>query len=323
MELSPESVISAILAGDQRAMAHAITAIENREPEADELLRRLFPHSGRALLAGVTGAPGAGKSTLVDRLAALLRKQEKTVGIIAVDPTSPFTGGAILGDRIRMLGHHGDAGIFIRSMATRGALGGLARATSDVATLLDAAGKQVVLVETVGVGQDEVDIVRLADVTVVLLMPGTGDDVQTFKAGLMEIADVFAINKADRPGAERVEQELKAMLSISRRADGWQTPVVKTVASEGAGVEELLAAVESYLAFLRERGLTAQKKAGHWRERLLEMLGDRMLARVVDGTLSDGALAEYAARVATRQADPYSVVEEIMAKAGIRTEPLG
>ena len=317
METSLESTITAILHGDARAMARAITVIENRDPEADELRRRLFPHSGRALLAGVTGTPGAGKSTLVDRLAAVLRRQGKTVGIITVDPTSPYTGGAILGDRIRMQGHHADAGIFIRSMATRGALGGLARAISDVATLLDAAGKQVVMVETVGVGQDEVDIVRLADVTVVLVVPGMGDDVQTFKAGLMEIADVFAINKADRPGAERVEQELKAMLSISHRADGWKPPVVKTVATEDAGVEELLAAMESYVAFLRERGLLAEKKAGHWRERLLELLRDRMLDKVLGGSLSDGDLAEYAERVAARQADPYSVVEEIMAKAGL------
>ena len=313
-----ETTVEAILAGDPRAMARAITAIENRESQAEALLRRLFPHSGRAVVVGLTGAPGAGKSTLVDRLAALLRKQQKTVGIIAVDPTSPFTGGAILGDRIRMQGHSGDAGIFIRSMATRGSLGGLARATTDVATLLDAAGKQVVMVETVGVGQDEVDIVRLADVTVVMLVPGMGDDVQTIKAGIMEIADVFAINKADRDGAERLEQELKAMLSISHRADGWQPPVVKTVATEGAGVEELLAAVEGYLVYLRDRRLLAQKKAVNWRERLLELLRDRLLARVVAGTLTDGALAEYAERIAARQTDPYSGVEEIMARAGVK-----
>ncbi len=313
-----EALVEGVLAGDPRVMARAITVIENREREADGLLRRLFPHSGRALLAGVTGAPGAGKSTLVDRLAAVLRQRGKTVGIIAVDPTSPFTGGAILGDRIRMQGHHADSGIFIRSMATRGALGGLARATSDVATLLDAAGKEVVVVETVGVGQDEVDIVRLADVTVVMVVPGMGDDVQTFKAGLMEIADVFAINKADRPGAQRMEQELKAMLSISRRADGWQPPVVKTVATDGSGVEELLAAAESYMAFLRERGLLAAKKAGHWRERLLELLRDRLLSKVLTGTLSDGALAEYAERIAARQADPYSVVEQIISNAGLK-----
>ncbi len=316
--LATDEMIQAILAGEQRALGRAITAIENREAEAAELLRRLFPYSGRALVVGVTGAPGSGKSTLVDRLAALERQRQKTVGIIAVDPTSPFTGGAILGDRIRMQGHSGDSGIFIRSMATRGSLGGLARATTDVATLLDAAGKQVVLVETVGVGQAEVEIARLADVTVVMLVPGMGDDVQTIKAGIMEIADVFVVNKADRGGAERLEQEVKAMLSISHRADGWAPPVVKTVATEGGGVEELSAAVESYLAYLRERSLLAQKKAVSWRERLLELLRDRLLSRVVEETLSDGALSEYAERIASRETDPYSVVEEIMAKAGVK-----
>lgn len=290
-------------------MARAISRIENREPDADELLRRLFPKSGHALLAGITGAPGAGKSTLVDELAALLRKKKKGVGILAVDPTSPFTGGAILGDRIRMQRHHADDGIFIRSMATRGALGGLARSTSDVATLLDAAGKDVVLVETVGVGQDEVDIVRLADVTVVVLVPGMGDDVQTIKAGIMEIADVFAINKSDRPGAQRVERELTAMLSISQRADGWKPPIVQTVATEGKGVDEMWAAAESYLAYLKEKGLLAGKKAANWRGRLVELLRDRLLERLA---LSGERLSAYGARIAAREVDPYSVVEEIL-----------
>ena len=200
-----------------RALARAISTIEDDRPESRDLLKALFPFSGRARVIGLTGAPGAGKSTLVDQLAREYRKQENTVGIIAVDPTSPYTGGAILGDRIRMQSHHADPGIYIRSMATRGCLGGLARATTDVATALDASGKDIVLIETVGVGQDEVDIVRLADVTVVILVPGMGDDVQTIKAGIMEIADIFVINKSDREGADRVEREIRAMQSLAIR----------------------------------------------------------------------------------------------------------
>ncbi len=290
-------------------MARAISLIENRGDGADRLLRQLFPHSGRALLAGITGAPGAGKSTLVDQLAVLLRAQQKQVGILAVDPSSPFTGGAILGDRIRMQRHHADDGIFIRSMATRGALGGLARATSDVSTLLDAAGKDVVLVETVGVGQDEVDVVRLADVTIVVLVPGMGDDVQTFKAGIMEIADVFVINKADRPGANRIEQEITAMLSISQRADGWRPPIVPTVATEGKGIAELWSAAESYLVYVKEKGLLAQKKAANWRGRLVDLLRDRLFERLA---LTGAILDTYGRRISDREMDPYSAVEELI-----------
>ena len=314
---TPEATVQRILAGDLRALARAITAVENGDPQADELLRQLFPHSGRALVVGITGSPGAGKSTLVDRMAAAYRRQEKTVGIIAVDPSSPFSGGAILGDRIRMQGHSSDPGIYIRSMATRGNLGGLARATADVATLLDAAGRDRVLVETVGVGQDEVDIVKLADVTVLLLVPGMGDSVQTIKAGLMEIADIFAINKADRADSDRLEQELHALLAISQRADGWVPPVLKTVATEGAGVEELLAAIERYRGFLDSAGLAEQKARQNWRQRLLALLRERLLNRVVVETLDNGLLDEYAARVAARQVDPYSVVDEVMRKAGL------
>ena len=312
-----EATVQSILSGDLRALARAITTVENGEPQADELLKQLFPHSGRALVVGITGSPGAGKSTLVDRMAAAYRRQEKTVGIIAVDPSSPFSGGAILGDRIRMQGHSSDPGIYIRSMATRGSLGGLARATVDVATLLDAAGRDIVVVETVGVGQDEVDIVKLADVTVVLLVPGMGDDVQTIKAGLMEIADIFAINKADRAGSDRLEAELHTLLAISQRADGWAPVVLKTVATEGAGVEELLATIERYREFLNGAGLAEQKGRHNWRQRLLTLLRERLLNRVVIETLDDGLLDEYAARVAARQMDPYSVVDEVLKKAGL------
>src|ERR1700726_4567107 len=225
--------IEPLRSGDVRTLARAISTVENRAPGWSDLLKALFPHSGKARVLGLTGPPGAGKSTLVDQLARFYRKENRTVGIIAVDPTSPYTGGAILGDRIRMLAHHADAGVFIRSMATRGWLGGLAAATTDMAVLLDAAGKDVVLIETVGVGQDEVEIAKLADATVVVLVPGMGDDVQAIKAGIMETADVFVINKSDQPGADRLEREIKAIQSLSTRKDGWVPPVVRAVAAEG------------------------------------------------------------------------------------------
>ena len=237
-----------ILAGDLRALSRAATQIENRSPKSAPLLKELFPHTGKATVIGITGSPGAGKSTLVDKITSELRSENKQVGIIAVDPTSPYTGGAILGDRIRMLGHHADPGVFIRSMATRGWLGGLAAATTDMALLLDASGHEVVLIETVGVGQDEVEIAKLADVTVVVLVPGMGDDVQAIKAGIMEIADVFVINKSDQPGADRLEREIKAIQSLSTRKDGWVPPIVPVVATDGQGITEALAAVRSFLA---------------------------------------------------------------------------
>ena len=278
------------------------------------MLKALFPHSGHArILLGLTGSPGAGKSTLVDQLARHYRKQKHTVGIIAVDPTSPYTGGAILGDRIRMQEHLADPGIYIRSMATRGSLGGLARTTADVATVLDAAGRDLIMIETVGVGQDEVDIVRLADITVVILVPGMGDDVQTIKAGIMEIADIFVINKSDREGAERVEREIRAMQSLAVRSDNWTPPIVKTVASEGAGIEELAAAISEYEAYLQKENLILEKKAQNWQDRLLEMLRDALLERARE-QLGNGAVAGYAAEIAQHKRDPYALVEEIVGR---------
>jgi GTPase len=295
-----------------RALARAITSVENRDAGSLELLKALFRHSGQAKIIGLTGSPGAGKSTLVDQLAREFRKQERTVGIVAVDPTSPYTGGAILGDRIRMQSHFSDPGIYIRSMATRGSLGGLARATADVTTVLDASGRDVILIETVGVGQDEVDIVRLADVTVVILVPGMGDDVQSIKAGIMEIADIFVINKSDRDGAERVEREIRAMQSLAVRADKWVPPVVKTVASDGKGIAELAAAISKYYEFVEQSGLAQKKRAENWRERLLQMLRDTLMERVMREHMADGEAHRYATEIAKHERDPYTLVEEIV-----------
>ena len=282
-----------VLSGDIRGLARAATIVENRGRAAEPLLRELFPHTGRAQLIGITGAPGAGKSTLVDQLAHLLRREDKKVGIIAVDPTSPFTGGAILGDRIRMLRHHADPGVFIRSMATRGTLGGIAKATTEMALLMDAAGCDVVLVETVGVGQDEVEIARLADATVVVLAPGMGDDVQAIKAGIMEIADVFVINKSDQPGADRLEREIKAAES--------SVPVLRVVATDGTGVAEALSAIRNYLqgAGRRERSIE------NWSLRLREMLRDRVLE-----SYSHLDFDAAAAKVAAREVDPYTLLDQ-------------
>jgi LAO/AO transport system kinase len=333
-------LIEPLRSGDARALARAISIVENHAPGWSDLLKALFPHSGRARVIGLTGAPGAGKSTLVDQLARLYRRTKcahpvsqnardkdeatagssthddnYTVGIIAVDPTSPYTGGAILGDRIRMQEHFSDAGIYIRSMATRGSLGGLARTTADVATVLDASGRDVILIETVGVGQDEIDIVRLAEITVVILVPGMGDDVQTIKAGIMEIADIFVINKSDRDGAENVEKEIRAMQSLAMRKDGWTPPIVKTVASEGAGIAELAGAIAGYEAYLQKENRALKKSVENWQERLVEMLRDTMLEKA-RAHLGDGNVARLAAEVAEHKRDPYTLVEEIASGVG-------
>jgi LAO/AO transport system kinase len=305
--------IKSLRSGDARALARAISTVENRAPGWSDLLKALFPHTGKARIIGLTGAPGAGKSTLVDHLARFYRKQDRTVGIVAVDPTSPYTGGAILGDRIRMQDHFADPGIYIRSMATRGSLGGLARTTADVTTVLDASGRDVILIETVGVGQDEVEIVRLADITVVILVPGMGDDVQTIKAGIMEIADIFVINKSDREGAERVEREIRALQSLAVRNDGWTPPIVKTVASEGKGVEELGSAVTEYENYLQTENRALKKSVENWQERLVEMLRDAMLEKA-RAQLGDGSIQRLAAEVAEHKRDPYSLIEEIAGK---------
>jgi LAO/AO transport system kinase len=294
-----------LLAGDARTLARALTEVENDTAEGRALLRALYPRSGRARTVGVTGAPGAGKSSLVDRLAAELRRENLTAGILAVDPTSPFSGGAILGDRIRMQAHASDPGIFIRSMATRGALGGLARTTADLALVLDAAGRDVILIETVGVGQDEVDVARVAQVVAVVLVPGMGDDVQALKAGILEIADVLVINKSDRDGADRLEQELRAMLELAHRPDAWTPPIVRTVATESQGIRELWTALRSFPRQARA--------AAHWRHRLRELLRDRLLERLI----SPAELEQAAAEVAAGRLDPYAFLDARLAPVSL------
>ena len=303
--------IEQLRAGDPRALARAISVAENRSPGWSELLKAIFPYSGHARILGLTGPPGAGKSTLVDQLARFYRKEGRSIGIIAVDPTSPYTGGAILGDRIRMQDHSSDSGIYIRSMATRGSLGGLARTTADVSTILDASGRDLIMIETVGVGQDEVDIVRLADITVVILVPGMGDDVQTIKAGIMEIADIFVINKSGREGAERVEREIRALQSLAVRTDNWTPPIVKTVATDGTGIPELAAAIRDYQTHLQRENLLLKHNIQNWQARLVEMLRDAMLEKA-QHQMGDGEMAQYAAEVAEHKRDPYTLVEEIV-----------
>ena len=340
------ALVDRLRQGDTRALARALTLVENDAPEAAAILSACFPHTGRALRIGITGAPGAGKSTLVDRLARAFREAGKTVGVLAVDPTSPFTGGALLGDRIRFQNFTSDAGFYARSMATRGALGGLARATADCALVLEAGGKDVLLLETVGVGQDEVDIARLADVTLLVLVPGMGDDMQSLKAGVMEIADLFVINKADRDGADRVEQEIRTLQSLApagnphrqedpasgsghdlsraekaQREKGalapevpWNPPVVRTIATTGDGVPTLTTALADMEQWLRQNDRLTVRRTSHWQRRLDTMLAAELLRRAHRHGLSESQLAEHAARVAAGHEDPWQLVARLAAK---------
>ena len=307
-----DRLLQDLLKGDTRALSRVITRVENRSADSLDILRQLFRHTGKSQIIGVTGSPGSGKSTLVDRLAAEFRKKNNTVGIIAVDPSSPFTGGAILGDRIRMQTLGVDPGVYIRSMATRGHLGGVAAATADVAAVLEAAGKDPVLIETVGVGQDEIDIVRLAEISIVVLVPGMGDDIQALKAGIMEIGDIFVINKCDRPGVEKMERAILGLLSLGHRADGWQPPIVKTTATKGEGVAELLEAIDRYYVFFRNSISRSRKKQEAERQRLINLLEERLVNTAVEQIFPDGELNDLVNAIAERRQDPYSVVEQII-----------
>ncbi|MBM4462804.1 MAG: methylmalonyl Co-A mutase-associated GTPase MeaB [Chloroflexi bacterium] len=305
-------LIQRMLSGDKQSLARLITLVEAESPQVAQIMRTIYPYTGKAFCVGVTGPPGGGKSTLVARLTSIAREKGLQVGIIAVDPTSPFSGGAILGDRIRMQRHYLDEGVFIRSMATRGSHGGLPRTASSVIKLLDACGKDIILVETVGVGQTEIDIMEAADTTIVVLYPEAGDSIQTMKAGLMEIADIFAINKADRPGADYLVAELEGMLHQSPKQSWWQVPVIATQAVNNIGIAELYEQIECHRRALEQSDMLALKRSRQRKADLLRTIENRIMAQVVKQIEQDGQLAGYLEKVEKGQMDPYSAASEIL-----------
>lgn len=319
-------LVKKMLAGDRLALARLITQVENRAPSVPDIMKQVHPRTGRAYVVGVTGPPGAGKSTVVDRLTSLLRQEELSVGIVAVDPSSPFTGGAVLGDRIRMQSHTLDPGVFIRSMASRGSLGGLSRTTGDVIKLMDAFGKSWILIETVGVGQTELDIIKRADTTVVVLVPESGDSVQTMKAGLLEVADIFVVNKADREGADSLATELKFMVHLQRsgpqpqREIDWEVPVLTLQAQHGIGVKELLLEIRRHREALESTGALLTRRQARRRAELQELLVQDLREQVSVRLEAGGALAGYLERVASGELDPYAAVKEILAHLHIHPD---
>jgi LAO/AO transport system kinase len=318
--VTADDLAARVRSGDRRAIARAISLVESETAAAAPLIAALHPFTGHAYLVGITGPPGAGKSTLVDRLTSAWRGEGLRVGVIAVDPTSPFTGGALLGDRVRMQQHAGDAGVFIRSMATRGHLGGLARATGDVAIVLDAAHHDLVLIETVGVGQDEVDVVRTADISVVVTVPGAGDEVQALKAGIMEIADIYVVNKADQDGADRAVAAIEALLSLQTFAAGqWRPPVIRTEATTGAGVPELIDAVRAFRAHGADR-LAARRRA-RAAVRVRDLIARQLLARVEADVLAPGEFEALLERIARRDLDPHAAAAALVDRALGRARP--
>ncbi|HWJ04022.1 MAG TPA: methylmalonyl Co-A mutase-associated GTPase MeaB [Verrucomicrobiae bacterium] len=308
-------LVERLLAGDRRAAARIITLVENSSPEKEQILSELFPHTGKAFVLGVTGSPGAGKSSLVDTLTGHYRKLGKTVGVIAVDPTSPFTGGAILGDRIRMQEHSLDRGVFIRSMGTRGSLGGLARATKEAIKTLDAFGRDIILVETVGVGQSELDIMATADTTLVVLNPGTGDSIQTIKAGIMEIADIFVVNKCDRDGADKMAAEVEAMLDLGHGQNcNWRPPVVKTSTLDGRGIPELAQAVETHKEFSVASGEFAERRSQQLRAEVSEIVEHYLKEMLWNRVGASGEMTQLLEDAGNRKLDPYSIARRILSQ---------
>jgi LAO/AO transport system kinase len=304
-----------ILKGDIKAASRLMRDIDDEMDSAIHELKQLYPRTGKAHIVGITGSPGVGKSTLVDKIIEVLREESKTVGVIAVDPTSPFSGGAILGDRIRMQRHSTDEGVFIRSLATRGYLGGISRSTHDIIKVMDAMGKDVILVETVGVGQDEVAIVNAADTSIVVLVPGLGDDIQTIKAGILEIGDIFAINKSDQQGADRLEQELRIMLEMGgERPNGWTPPIYRTEAIKGEGIKELVAGIKRYQEFSNQEGLRQKRERERVKFELLEILKSSLIKKLIQQLNEDGELDRMIEDIVKREKNPYSVVEEIIKK---------
>ncbi len=306
-----EDPVKELLQGSRRALARLISLVENSEPGKEKIMQQLFPHTGKAYLIGITGAPGAGKSSLVDRLLKEMRLEGFTVGVIAVDPTSPFTGGAILGDRIRMQEHALDSGIFIRSMGTRGSLGGLSRATREAVQLMDAFGKDLIIIETVGVGQSEIDIVKAADSTVVVLTPAGGDSVQTIKAGIMEIGDIFAVNKSDLPGAERTAAEINLMLDL-KEEPGRRPPVLSLMALEGRGIGELWQSLQEHRGFLKNSGLLEVRRRERAEGELAELVEFLVKSRVWENIKTQISLDKLIEAIALRQRDPYSAARELL-----------
>jgi LAO/AO transport system kinase len=305
--------VKEVLAGDVRAAARLMRDLDDEIPAAHRVLKRLYKYTGRAYILGITGAPGAGKSTLVDGLADLFRRQGKTVGIVAIDPTSPFTGGAILGDRIRMQKHALDEGVFIRSLATRGHLGGLSKSTIDIVNVMDAMGKDVVIIETVGVGQDEVEIVKVAHTNLVIVVPGLGDDIQAIKAGILEIADIFVVNKSDREGADKTRRELETMVSMNEYGEGdWTPPVLPTVAQNGTGLPELLEAIDRHRQFIYREENLDRYRAEKARVELLEILKKKLIEKAVDDLARHNLLAPLLDEIARKRRDPYSIVEKVV-----------
>src|SRR3990170_3035739 len=305
--------VKEILAGNVQAAARLMRDLDDEIPAAHRALKRLYRHTGRAYILGVTGAPGAGKSTLVDCLAGHFRQQGKTIGIVAIDPTSPFTGGAILGDRIRMQKHALDDGVFIRSLATRGHMGGLSKSTIDIVNVMDAMGKEVILIETVGVGQDEVEIVKVAHTNLVLVVPGLGDDIQAMKAGILEIADIFVVNKADRDGADKTRRELEAMVSMNDYGEGdWRPTVLPTVAPEGIGVEALLEEVERHRNHVSREENLSRYRLGKAEVELHEILRKKLFEKAVADLRGRGLLESLVRDIAEKKLDPYTVAEKVI-----------